>query len=162
VGGRPGGDMERSGETREGSAVVAVPVLLFVIDAVSRAVRGRGTEFLLVPPLAVVIYLLFSEPDRTDGRLRAVVLLPFIAALSGEVGYGLLGLTPWAIAGVVVVVLLTQWMLHARMPPALAIAILAMFLRVRSPWYPVDVVLSSTLVWIAFHGWRGLQRRAVG
>ncbi len=139
----------------ERTALVAVPVLLFALDAVSRVVRGEATEFLLVPPLAVVAYLLFSQPERTDARLRAVVLLPAIAAIVGEAGYAALGPTPWGIAAVVLGVLLAGRALRARMPPALAIAVLAMLLRARGPWYPIDVAVSSLVVWGAFHAWRG-------
>ncbi len=140
-------------------AILAVPALLFAVAAMETTVRDEATEFLLVPPLAVVAYLLFSRPHSSDSSLRAVVLLPLIAAAAGEAGYRLLGLTPWGIAAVLLVVLLAQHALRARMPPALAIAVLAMFLRVHGPWYPVDIVLGTSLVWIAFHAWRFLARR---
>ncbi len=140
---------------RERTALVAVPVLLFALDAVSKVVRGAETEFLLVPPLAVVAYLLFSEPERTDGRLRAVVALPALGAIAGEAGYAVLGPTPWGIAAVVLAVLLAGRALRARMPPALAIAVLAMLLRARGPWYPIDVAASSLVVWAVFHAWQG-------
>jgi CBS-domain-containing membrane protein len=156
--------MKRSDPPREPlsgrSALVAVPILLFAIDALSRVGRGEATEFLLVPPLAVVAYLLFSNPERCDARLRAVVLLPLVGALIGEGGYLLLGLTPWGIAAVLLLVLLAQRALRATMPPALAIAVLAMFLRVGGPWYPLDVALGTAFVWVAFHGWRALAELA--
>ncbi len=136
------------------AALVAVPLVLFAIDAVSRVVRGRPTEFLLVPPLAVVTYLLFSDPERADGRLRSVVVLPVVGGVAGELGYAALGLTPWGVAATVLAVLLAQRALRARMPPALAIAVLAMLLRARGPWYPIDVGVSSLLVWAAFRAWR--------
>ncbi len=131
---------------------------MFVLDGVSKLERGPPTEFLLVPPLAVVAYLLFSDPERADGRLRAVVLLPVLGAVAGEAGYAALGPAPWTIALVVLAVLAAERALHARMPPALAIAVLAILLRVRGPWYPADVAVSSLLLWGAFHGWRRLAR----
>ncbi len=139
----------------EDAALVAVPLLLFAIDWLSRATRGERTEYLLVPPLAVMIYLLFAQPARSDARLRAVVVVPLVAAIAGEVGYAVLGPTPWGIAAVVLVVLLAQRTLRARMPPALAIAVLAMFLHISGPWYPIDVAVSSLVVWGAFHAWQG-------
>ncbi len=150
------GEPPRRGAPSSGerTALVAVPVLLFALDAVSKVVRGAPTEFLLVPPLAVVAYLLFSEPERTDARLRAVVLLPTLGGLAGEAAYAALGATPWGIAAAVLAVLLAEQGLRARMPPALAIAVLAMMLRVRGPWYPVDVAASSLVIWGAFHAWR--------
>ncbi len=138
----------------ERAALVAVPLLLFAIDGVSRLVRGRPTEFLLVPPLAVITYVLFSDPDRADARLRSVVLLPVVGGVAGELGYAALGLTPWGVAAAVLAVLLAQRALRARMPPALAIAVLAMLLRARGPWYPIDVGVSALLVWTAFRAWR--------
>ncbi len=153
---RPGEPPRRGAPSiGERTALVAVPVILFALDAVSKVIRGEATEFLLVPPLAVVVYLLFSEPRRTDARLRAVVLLPAIGAIAGEAGYAVLGPTPWGIAAVVLAVLLAGRALRARMPPALAIGILAMLLRVRGPWYPIDVAVSSLVVWGAFRAWQG-------
>ncbi len=140
--------------TAERAALVAVPVVLFAIDGLSRLARGRATEFLLVPPLAVITYLLFSDPGRADPRLRSVVLLPVIGGVAGELAYAALGLTPWGVAAAVLAVLLAQQALRARMPPALAVAVLAMLLRARGPWYPIDVGVSSLLVWAAFRAWR--------
>ncbi len=149
--GPPRGALRAAGER---TALVAVPLLLFALDGVSRLASGAPTEFLLVPPLAVVAYLLFAEPERTDSRLRAVVLLPVVGAVAGEASFALLGATPWGIAAAVLAVLLAEQGLRARMPPALAICVLAMLLRVRGPWYAVDVALSSAVVWGAFHAWR--------
>ncbi len=72
-------------------AILAVPALLFAVAAMAGAVRGEATESLLVPPLAVVVCLLLSQPEDSDSRLRAVVLLPLIGAIAGEVGTGCSG-----------------------------------------------------------------------
>jgi len=144
---------------------VAVPVILSSLDAITRALRSKPTEFLLVPPLAVVVYLLFSQPGTSDGRLRSVVLLPLIASFLGEFGYRLLGLTPWGIAAVALGILAAQRGLGARMPPALAVGVLAMLLRVEDSWYAVDVGIATLLIWLAFLGWchlRGTRQRGSG
>jgi len=65
------------------SAVVAVPALLFLIDEIATA-HGPAPEFLLVPPLAVIVFGLFSSPSGADGRLRAVVLLPVVGTLAAH------------------------------------------------------------------------------
>ena len=66
------------------SAVVAVPALLFLIDEIATAAHGPAPEFLLVPPLAVIVFGLFSSPSGADGRLRAVVLLPVVGTLAAH------------------------------------------------------------------------------
>jgi len=147
------------GPSAESPAFIAVPAILFLLDAISRLVHRKSTEFLVVPPLAVVAYLLFSGPAQSDTRLRAVVLLPVVASLVGEVGYRYLGLTPWGIAAVVLVVMAMQWALRARMAPALAIGVLAMLLRVEDPWYAADVGLATLFTWTAFFGWRLVRSR---
>ena len=104
----------------------------------------------------MIIFLVFSQPEQTDTRPRAVVLLPFLGALAGEGGYALLGATPWGIAAAALIVLFAQRLLSARMPPALAIAVLAMLLRAHSLWYALDIAVATTIVWLAFTVWRRL------
>jgi hypothetical protein len=136
------------------SAFVAVPVLLFLIDWLSRLDLTKETEFLLLPPLAVIIYLIFSHPDAKNVNFRSVVLAPVIGAAVGELCYHYFGLTPWGIAIATIIVLLFQAGIGSDMPPALALAVLAMLLRAQGAGYTVGVALATLLVWFIFLVWR--------
>jgi hypothetical protein len=136
------------------SAFIAVPVLLFFVDLAPRIYRSSATEFLLVPPLAVIIYLIFTQPISRHTRFRSVVILPIAGAIAGELSYRFLGLTPWGVAGAVLVVLLAQGAIRADMPPALALAVLAMLLKADDPSYAAGVAIATTAVWLIFLCWR--------
>lgn len=136
------------------SAFVAVPVLLFFVDWMPRIYRSTATEFLLVPPLAVIIYLIFSQPASQHSTFRSIVVLPIIGAAVGELSYRFFGLTPWGVALAVLVVLIAQTTLGANMPPALALAVLAMLLKADDPNYAVGVAMATVGVWLVFLGWR--------
>ena len=134
------------------SAFVAVPVLLFFVDWLSRL--RSASEFLLVPPLAVIIYLLFSRPADTNDNFRSVVLTPTVGAAAGELSYHFLGLTPWGVALAALAVLAFQALVRSNMPPALALAVLAMLLKVDSVEFALDVGIASAIVWTVFLLWR--------
>ncbi|HTJ26015.1 MAG TPA: HPP family protein [Candidatus Limnocylindria bacterium] len=114
------------------------------------------TEFLVLPPFAVVIYLIFRDPFGKSANLRAIVVLPCMGAAVGELCSRYLGLTPAGVALDTVCVLLLQSALRARMPPALALSVLAMLLRVRSATYVLGVAEASTLIAVVFFAWRTL------
>ncbi len=136
------------------SAFIAVPVLLFCIDLVSRLSHLTETEFLLVPPLAVVIYLIFSRPDAPNANFRSIVVTPILGAVVGQISYQLFGLTPWGVAIATLAVLVLQAAIRANMPPALALAVLAMLLKAQGPAYSIGVALAAMLVWLIFILWR--------
>jgi len=77
------------------SSVIAVPSLLFLIDWLSQVYRSPESEFLLLPPLAVIVFLIFSRPDAAYVNLRSVVVTPILGSAVGELCYHWFGLTPW-------------------------------------------------------------------
>jgi HPP family len=138
------------------SSFVAVPALLAVLTATQSRLQNRVTEFLVLPPFAVVIYLIFRDPMGKSANLRSIVVLPCMGAAVGELCYSYLGLTPIGVAVDTLCVMSLQLILKAQMPPALALSILAMILRVKSPTYVLGVAEASTLIAIVFFFWRRL------
>jgi hypothetical protein len=136
------------------SSFVAVPALLALLTATQSRLQNRETDFLVLPPFAVVIYLIFRDPLGKSANLKSIIVLPCMGAAVGELSFGYLGMTP---AGVVVdtlCVLGLQSVMRARMPPALALSVLAMLLHVRSLTYVLGVAEASTLIAIVFFVWR--------
>ena len=133
---------------------MAVPALLAVLTATQSRLQSRVTEFLVLPPFAVVIYLVFRDPFGKSSNLRSIVVLPCMGAAVGELSYRILGLTPGGIAVDTLCVLSLQSILRARMPPALALSVLAMLLRVELTTYVIGVFEQSTLIAIVFFLWR--------
>lgn len=138
------------------SSFVAVPSLLALLTATQSRLQNRITEFLVLPPFAVVIYLIFRDPLGKSANLRSIVVLPFMGAAVGELSYRFLGFTPVGIAIDSLIVLALQSVLRARMPPAFALSVLAMLLRVESPNYVLGVAEASTVIAIPFFLWRNL------
>ncbi len=54
-------------------------------------------------------------------------------------------------------VVIVQAALRAYMPPALALAVLAMLLRPDGPWYVLGVLEDTSIIFIAFTLWRRLS-----
>lgn len=138
------------------SSYVALPGLLALLNAMQEGLRNPITQFLVLPPFAVVIFLLFREPYGPWANVRSIVALPFLGAATGELSYRYLGLSPLGLAATVVVVMVLQDLLRARMPPALALSVLAMLLHVESPTYALGVAEQSATVALAFFLWRRL------
>lgn len=149
------------------SSYIALPVLLALLNATQDIARSPVTQFLVLPPFAVVIFLLFREPYGPWANVRSIVLLPFFGAAAGELSYRYLGLTPYGLASTVLTVLALQDIIRARMPPALALSVLAMLLRADSPTYAIGVAEQSAIVAVVFFLWRKLliaplMRNALG
>jgi hypothetical protein len=136
------------------ASFVAVPVLLAILTETQHRLQDSATEFLVLPPFAVVIYLVFREPYGKWANLRSIVILPCIGAVVGQLSFRFLGLTPLGIAGDTLCVLTLQSILKARMPPALALSVLAMLLHVRSFSYTMGVAEASSSIAIVFFVWR--------
>jgi len=136
------------------SSVVAVPALLAILTATQSRLQNRVTEFLVLPPFAVVIYLIFRDPMGKSANLRSIVVLPCAGAAVGELCSRYLGLSPAGVAVDTLCVLSLQSLLRARMPPALALSVLAMLLRVKSLTYVEGVAEASTTIAIVFFLWR--------
>ena len=136
------------------SAFIAVHVLLFLIDWLSQLYRSRETEFLLVPPLAVIIYLIFSRPHAASISFRSIVVTPVLASAIGVLCYRYVGLTPGGVALATLAVLLVQLVLRSYMPPALALALLAMLLKAQGFGFGLGVGLATLFTWAIFMVWR--------
>lgn len=136
------------------SSFVAVPALLAILTATQIRLHNLVTEFLLLPPFAVVIYLIFRDPFGKSANLRSIVVLPCMGAAVGELCSRYLDLTPAGVAVDTLCVLSLQSVLRARMPPALALSVLAMLLRAKSFTYVLGVAEASSLIAIVFFLWR--------
>jgi hypothetical protein len=136
------------------SSFVAVPLLLAILTATQGGIQNDITRFLVLPPFAVVIFLLFRDPFGKWANLRSVVVLPCLGAAVGELCYRFLGFTPLGIAVDTLCVLALQSILRARMPPALALSVLAMLLHATSVLYVLGVAEASTFIAIVFFLWR--------
>jgi hypothetical protein len=133
-------------------AGVAVPLLLALLSAIQHLAHVNATEYLLLPPFAVIVYVVFRSPEEY-AAFRSVVLLPFLGALVGELCGRYFGLTPVGVAIATGVVLLLQAALRANMPPALALAVLAMLLRAEGFAYLLGVLEGSLTIFIAVQLW---------
>lgn len=131
-----------------------VPLLVFGLHLVAFLTRRPATHYLLIPPLTVIAYLLFRNPAGQGANVRGAVLLPIIGAIAGEMVFRLLGLTPWGVAAAVLVVLAAQRLLSTSMPPALAVAVLALLLHAGGGYYTLDVAVSTGAIAGAFFAWR--------
>ncbi len=138
------------------STVVAVPFIALVLGAAGEATHRKATQFLLVPPLAVITYVLFMQPRSRHASVASIIVLPVAGALIGEAAYHFLGAAPWAFAVACAAVLGVQALLRATMPPALAIALLAILLKASGPYYPLDVCLATIAIAVTFYVWRAL------
>ena len=138
------------------SSFVAVPALLAVLTATQSRLQNRITEFLVLPPFAVVIYLIFRDPLGKSANLRSIVILPCLSAAVGELCFRYLSFTPAGVAVDTLCVLSLQSLLRARMPPALALSVLAMLLRAKSFAYIEGVAEASTTIAIVFFLWRSV------
>jgi hypothetical protein len=133
---------------------VAVPALLAILTATQSRLQNRVTEFLVLPPFAVVVYLIFRDPLGKSANLRSIVILPCLGAAVGELCFRYLSFTPTGVAVDTLCVLSLQSLLRARMPPALALSVLAMLLRAKSLAYIEGVAEASTTIAIVFFLWR--------
>jgi hypothetical protein len=134
-------------------AGAAVPLLLALLSAIQLATRNNATEYLLLPPLAVIVYLVFRNLPEI-AAFRSVVALPCLGAIVGELCSHYFGLTPAGVAIATLAILLLQAALRANMPPALALGVLAMLLRAEGFSYVLGVLEGTLIVFIAAALWR--------
>ncbi|MEO6991324.1 MAG: HPP family protein [Candidatus Baltobacteraceae bacterium] len=140
------------------AAWVAVPLLLAALAAAEGLRALPETEFLLLPPLAVVAYIVFREPFGPAATFRSVIAMPVIGATIGALAFRFFAHSALGVALALVAVLLAQKALRAHMPPALALAVLAIVLRVSGPTYVLGVAEASAFVGIALLAWRLMLR----
>jgi CBS-domain-containing membrane protein len=140
------------------ATVLAVPLILALLSGIQLEVHQRETQFLVLPPLAVIIYLIFRDPAGPSTNFRSIVILPCVGSIVGQISATFLGLTPLGAAAALFVVLMAQTVMRANMPPALALALLAMFLRVHGVTYVLGVVQGTLVIFVIFYVWRRLSR----
>ncbi len=102
-------------------------------------------RYALFPPLAVIAFLAFRDPDADLAGWRSVVLLPVLGALIGVFLVHLpeaLGIAVGLFA-----ILAAMEVLHATAPPALAIVLLAFLLNISVLVYPLSVLVSTLVVY---------------
>ncbi len=136
------------------SSIVAVPALMAILTQSQHQLLEGATEFLVLPPFAVIIYLIFRDPYGKWANLRSIVVLPCLGAIIGQLSFRFFGLTPLGVAIDTLCVLGGQALLRARMPPALALSVLAMLLHVQRFTYTLGVAEASTSIAIVFFVWR--------
>lgn len=143
------------------STIVAVPVVLALLSALQLAIHQPATEFLVLPPLAVITYAIFRDPFGRSSTLRSIVGLPCLGALAGELCSHYLGLTPEGVGAATFVVLIAQAIMRANMPPALALAVLALLLRAQGPTYVLGVLEGTLIIFALFRLWQRFILTAV-
>lgn len=136
------------------STYAAVPLTIAFISAMQLSFRGRSTEFLVLPPIAVLVYLIFRDPFGPSSNLRSVVLLPCVGAITGVLCSRYLGLTPLGVGVTCLAVLFAQDMIRASMPPAIALGVLALLLHADDARYVVNVFQDSLGIAMIFFLWR--------
>lgn len=119
-----------------------------------QGLHSPETAFLVLPPFAVVIYLIFRYPLGGAANLRSIVVLPCLGAAVGELCFRFLGMTPAGVALDTLAVLSLQFITRAYMPPALALSVLAMLLHVTSFTYVLGVAEQSALIAVVFFLWQ--------
>lgn len=139
---------------------IAVAGLLALLSAVQVATARNETEYLLLPPFAVIIYIIFGGEPGVAARFRSVVVLPVIAAIVGELCWHYFGLSPVGVALATLAVLAVQAAIRAQMPPALALAVLAMLLQARGYPYVLGVLEGTATIFVAFVAWCRLRPAA--
>lgn len=135
-----------------------VPLLLALLSAIQLMVRRPMTEFLILPPFAVIIYAIFQEPFGKSATMRSIVLLPCLGAIFGQLCSHYLGFTPAGVAAATTLVLLAQAATSANMAPALAIAVLALLLHAEGSTYILGVLEGTLTIFIVFLFWRRFVR----
>lgn len=132
------------------AALVAVPLLLALLDALAGAWRAPAAEYVMLPPFAVIIFLLFTQTRGICTNFRSIIVLPCLGAVAGALCWHYLGDGPLSIALATLSVLVAQMVLRAYMPPALALAALAPLLRVEIEPYVAGVAIGTSVIGAAF------------
>jgi len=145
------------------SALVAVPLLIALVTALSNAVPGLS--YLLFPPLAAGTYTLFTDPEGRYSSPRRFVLGLTTGAASGwaaleltrfalgEPG-GLFQVSAVGAAFAVFLTGLTTWLLGVEEPAAYACGLLVLLIDASPAAYVASVAASSSLVALVFVVWR--------
>ena len=159
----PFGSLRRPLETADAAwwsrwiPVAFVPAVVAATHLV--AASSVPLRFLLVPPLAVLAERGAAEPRAPRARLPSMVVAPSVGALLGTAASVALGPTAVAFLLLTLVMMLLLRLMRWQLPPALAIALLALVLRLHTFWYPLDVAGATSALWLCVHGLGRLQER---
>ena len=137
--------------------IIFVPVVVAATHLV--AASFVPLRFLLVPPLAVLAERGAAEPRAPTARLPSMVVAPSVGALLGTAASVAMGPTVAAFFVLTLVMMLLLRLWSWQLPPALAVALLALVLRLYTFWYPLDVAGATSALWLCVRGLRRLQDR---
>lgn len=136
------------------------PLLIFVLIAVAM-VKLTDMRFILFPPLVVLMYEMFHDPDRCPwaphlGRLPVVC---FAAALGGFLVHQQVPVIPLAAALSMAWGVIVLRIFRTNVPPALAVALLPMVIDRPTILYPISVGIGIALGALWFSIFRKFRRR---
>ncbi len=142
------------------AVVIAVAVVLpGILVALQYASSRTDLKLLLFPPLAAIGYHILREPHSPMAHLRSVVLAPTLASACGVALTLAGGLQAWTVAAATLAAVVIVESLRAHAPPALAVALLALFGRESGWTYPVSVLLSTSVLYVVWLVWRRIISR---
>lgn len=137
--------------------VVFVPVVVAATHLV--AASSVPLRFLLVPPLAVLAERGAAAPRGPTARFPSMVVAPSVGALLGTAASVAMGPTVAAFFLLTLAMMLLLRLGRWQLPPALAIALLALVLRLHTFWYPLDVAGATSALWLCVRGLGRLHHR---
>lgn len=141
------------------ASIIAVPLLLALLDVGAGVWRAPAAQYVMLPPFAVIIFLLFTQRTGPSANLRSIVGLPCIGAAAGALCWHLLGAGPVSVATATLSVLVAQLVLRAYMPPAVALAALAPLLHAEFWTYVAGVAIGTSVIGAVFVVWRSVVRK---
>lgn len=136
------------------ASIIAVPLVLALLDAAAGVWRAPAAQYVMLPPFAVISFLLFTQVKGASANLRSIVILPCIGAAAGALCWQLLGAGPMSVAAATLTVLVAQLILRAYMPPAVALAALAPLLHAEFWTYLAGVAIGTSIIGAVFVLWR--------
>ncbi|MEZ0353378.1 hypothetical protein [Mycobacterium sp. pR1184] len=128
-----------------------VPFALFVV-LMALCATAFGLRLLLIPPLVVIAYEMFSNPTSCPWA-RKPVAFPIACFLTSSVGclaVSLLGIGGLAAGCSMTAGIMILRLLQIHMPPALAIGILPLIINSPGLKYPVAVTVGTVALTLSF------------
>jgi nucleotide-binding universal stress UspA family protein len=158
--------VQHTGNLLHLTVLVAVPLLIAVVTAVSNALTELS--FLLFPPLAAGAYTLFSDPEGRYASPRKFVVGLVVGACCGWAALVLpvpsgTAVSPLSAAASIFLTGAATWLLDVEEPAAFSTALLVLVTDDASPEaYVASVAVFGTLVAVVFAVWRSrfYERRA--
>ena len=125
-----------------GEALAAV-----LVAAAALGARLSGVDTLMFPELGALAHDVFTRPQ--GAWARATLHLALLPALAALIGFGLARWLPPGLPALTLSLassLLLLGLLRSPLAPAISAGLLPVALRVRSPWYPVSILLVTALL----------------